>query len=92
MRGVSEYAALREKGIVIITFSPGAQRPLAAKGMDFLLLRALPPHKGEAAGKFEALLSACQIVNERLMCLSSVYSLCKNNKADNDDWGRNQRE
>ena len=37
----------------------------ASKGMDFF--RVHYGHKGDAAVKFEALLSACQIVNERLL-------------------------
>ena len=61
MRGASEHAVLGEKGIII--FSLRAQRPLAAKGMDFFS-GALRPHKGDAARKFEALSSACQIVNK----------------------------
>ena len=48
MRGASEHAALSEKGIIIVIFSPRAQRPLSTKGMDFLRVcyghtKVMPP-------------------------------------------------
>jgi hypothetical protein len=77
VRGGSEQAALREKGIIIIIFSPRVQRHWPQKAWIFW--GALRPHKGEAAGKFEALSSASQIVNERLMkCVQPA----QNNKVE----------
>jgi hypothetical protein len=37
VRGASEHAALREKGIIIIIFSARAKWPQAAKGMDVVV-------------------------------------------------------
>ena len=67
----------RKKGIIIIILSPRAQRPLAAKGMDFL--GGIMATKRGCSREFEALLSACQIVSERLIkCVQPVQK----NKAE----------
>lgn len=63
-RNALEHASLREKGTTQHSV-PRAQRPLDAKGMD--CFRVHYDRKGDAPVKFEALSSACQIVNERLM-------------------------
>jgi hypothetical protein len=57
-----------------------AQPPLVAKGMDLLFWGGHYDHtKGTSPGKFEALASSCQIVNERLMkCVQRK----KTNKAE----------
>jgi hypothetical protein len=54
----------REQGIIFIIFSPRH---------GFFLGGALRPHLRNTAGEFEALSSACQIVNERQMkCVQLV--------------------
>jgi hypothetical protein len=58
VRGASDHVALREKGTTQHS-GPRAQWPLVKKGMDCFMVH----YKGDAARTFEALASACKIVN-----------------------------
>ena len=63
-----------------------AQRS-TAKGMDFF--RVHYGHKGDAAVKFKALSSACQIVNERLLAgVQPVQKTKESSCLSNHHWSR----
>jgi hypothetical protein len=77
VRCASKPVALREKGTTQHS-RPRAQRNTPGQGHNGhwpqnVFFRVHYGNKGDAAVKFEALSSACQIVNERLMkCVQPV--------------------